>query len=213
MAHNSRDRGNAVSPYLVHAGNEPAIKGSPAWINSARYTIVAEAEGGQSEAMMRGPMMQSLLEDRFNLRIHHEAKEISVYSLIVAKAGPKLQPSHEGSCIPLDPDHLRSKANSGSVSVPLCGFVRESTSGDGLDMKGVAMEDLCRQLTAWLGQEVIDKTGIAGTFDIHLELTFADLAPGNAAASGNAGGKVIRRSPRIHPIPPAQSSRQSRNSG
>src|SRR5580704_13281454 len=44
------------------------IQGAPAWLSSEQYTIEAEAEGNFSIAMQVGPMMQSLLEDRFQLR-------------------------------------------------------------------------------------------------------------------------------------------------
>ena len=37
--------------------------------------------------MMRGPMMQALLEDRFKLKLHRESKEIPVYELTVAEVG------------------------------------------------------------------------------------------------------------------------------
>ena len=78
------------------------IKGSPAWVNSERYTIDAKGEGPARQEMMRGPMMQALLHDRFKLRVHRESREIPVYNLTVAKGGPKLQPYRDGSCVPLD---------------------------------------------------------------------------------------------------------------
>jgi uncharacterized protein (TIGR03435 family) len=40
-------------------------------------------------AMMLGPMMQRLLEDRFHLKIHRETREGPVYFLTVARGGPK----------------------------------------------------------------------------------------------------------------------------
>jgi hypothetical protein len=44
----------------------------PAWINSAFYTIDAKTETPQDGAMMRGPMMRTLLEERFQLKTHRE---------------------------------------------------------------------------------------------------------------------------------------------
>lgn len=37
------------------------------------------------------------------------------------------------------------------------------------------MADLCRQMSAYVDREIIDRTGIAGVFDVHLDLTPADL--------------------------------------
>src|SRR6185312_9980402 len=51
------------------------IEGGPAWLSSDRYTIEAEAGGDQTVPMMAGPMMQALLEERFQLKIHRETRE------------------------------------------------------------------------------------------------------------------------------------------
>src|SRR3569833_53822 len=57
-------------------GRPPArgatIEGSPAWAESDLYAIDAEADGAPGEDMMRGPMMQALLQDRFHLKIHRD---------------------------------------------------------------------------------------------------------------------------------------------
>jgi uncharacterized protein (TIGR03435 family) len=41
--------------------------------------------------MMRGPMMQALLEDRFKLKMHRNIVEIPVYELTVDKGAPSLR--------------------------------------------------------------------------------------------------------------------------
>jgi len=38
-------------------------------------------------------MIQSMLRDRFRLEIHRETKDMPIYSLMVAKSGPKLTPT------------------------------------------------------------------------------------------------------------------------
>jgi len=78
------------------------IEGGPAWIGSERYEIKARAEGVKNQAMMYGPLLQALLEDRFQLRIHRETREAPVYALIVLKKGAKLRPFKEESCNPYD---------------------------------------------------------------------------------------------------------------
>lgn len=66
------------------------IEGLPQWGETERFTISAEAPGDASFEMMNGPMMQSLLEDRFKLKIYIGSREVNVYDLVVAKGGPKL---------------------------------------------------------------------------------------------------------------------------
>ncbi len=51
------------------------ITGGPPWIHTTSYDINATAEGNPSKEMMLGPMMQSLLEDRFQLKIHRQTSE------------------------------------------------------------------------------------------------------------------------------------------
>ncbi len=150
------------------------FKGAPAWINSESYQIDATAESPQRFAMLRGPMLQTLLEDRFKLKVHRETREVPVYLLTVAKGGPKNLPATvQGSCAPLDPDHPPGP------DTKLCGFFRPSASNEGVDTSGQTMADLCIQFSTNLDREVIDKTGITGMFDIHLDVSMADLFPRN----------------------------------
>jgi len=53
-------------------------------------------------------------------------------------------------------------------------------------MHGATVADLSTQLGLRLDRDVIDKTGITGTFDIHLEVSRADLVP-RVLAGGDAG--------------------------
>lgn len=112
------------------------ITGGPAWTDSDFYQIDAEAEGNQSQAMMNGPMLQALLEDRFKLKIHRETREVPVYALTVATGAPKLQP-FQGTCIPWDSSNFYHPP-----PPPLrCGVSRLTSNG--LDMNGWTMADLC----------------------------------------------------------------------
>lgn len=112
--------------------------------------------------------MKVLLEDRFKLKVHRETKDIPVYSLTVAKGGSKLHLAREGSCIPVDRDHPFSRPAPGQPLPPVCGRVRMTDAG--FDTWGQTMAGLCLQFSTRLDREVIDKTGITGMFDIHLDL-------------------------------------------
>src|ERR1035441_369909 len=73
--------------------------GGPAWLDTEWYQIAAKAEGKPSAAQMMGPMLQVLLEDRFQLKVHIESRQSPVFALTLAKGG-KLSPAKEGSCVP-----------------------------------------------------------------------------------------------------------------
>jgi uncharacterized protein (TIGR03435 family) len=163
------------------------IEGGPSWIDSDRYQIEAKAEGAPGQEMIRGPMLQALLEDRFKLKIRRETREVPVYALTVAKGGPKnLQPAKEGSCIVLDVNHPPPPPEPGKpLQWRLCGmFGRRS---DFVEVRGTTMSNLSEQFSALLDRDVVDKTGIEGLFDIRLDLTPDDLSPGpsDPVAPGN----------------------------
>jgi uncharacterized protein (TIGR03435 family) len=75
-----------VKPYQV--------SGNPEWLNlgmnADRFDIVAKMPDGATEAQAQ-EMMQTLLSERFQLRLHHEKKDVPVFALVVGKAGPKFQ--------------------------------------------------------------------------------------------------------------------------
>ena len=75
----------------------PPIEKAPAWISSDLYTIEAKAEGAPGQPVMLGPMMQSLLEDRFHLKLHRETRSGAAYELTVAKGGSRLK-NNDGTC-------------------------------------------------------------------------------------------------------------------
>lgn len=146
------------------------IEGAPAWVNSARYSIDAKAEGPQSGAMMRGPMMQTLLEDRFQLKIHRETREVSAYIMTVAKGGPKLQRTKEGSCNPVDPTDFSQSLKILPGGKPWCLVSTNGSKGPLMvfDVHGMTLDAFSKLLRPD-GRPVIDRTGLPGAFDIHLE--------------------------------------------
>jgi uncharacterized protein (TIGR03435 family) len=155
------------------------IEGAPGWIDSERYRINAKAEGPASPGMMRGPMLQALLEDRFQVKVHRETRETSVYALGVAKNGLKIQPTPEGSCSPRDLTEIQGPPGPGQN--PWCGTLRamiSRTSGRRtFDGVGMTLAELSQRLATSAGRPVIDKTGIAGMFDFHLQFAPDDVAP------------------------------------
>jgi bla regulator protein blaR1 len=169
------------------------IKG-PGWISSDRYTIEAKAEGAPSMEMMRGPMMQTLLEDRFRLQLRLETRDIPAYFLTVAAGGPKLQPSKEGSCISMVEFDERFGPGPRKPDAPVphvCGPFRPSiynrdpntdravaVRSIGVDTWGQEMAMLCLQFSVGTEGIVVDRTGLTGRYDIHLELATEDLFGG-----------------------------------
>jgi uncharacterized protein (TIGR03435 family) len=159
-----------VSPTVF----QTPISGGPSWIDSERFRIDAKADAPEIPETMQGPMLQSLLEERFRLKLHHETRETNVFELTVAKGGARLPSAKAGGCVPMDRDHLSPPAAPGQPGPAYCGAIRWFANS-GTDVPGATMADLCRGLTAFVDRDIVDKTGIAGVFDIRLELTPGDL--------------------------------------
>ena len=144
--------------------------------------------------MMRGPMMRTLLEDRFQLKTHRETRDVAVYMMMVAKGGAKLRASTAESCTPLDPTNLAALPKP-VAGKPWCVITPPVRSGPMMvwDVRGISLEVFC-QLLHPDGRHVIDKTGLTGTFDIHLEWSAGNPATGRSeggAASEPEGRSLI----------------------
>jgi uncharacterized protein (TIGR03435 family) len=162
------------------------IAGVPGWANSEHYDIFAKADGRPTSEQVAGPMLQALLEDRFKLKIHREIKELSVYALTAAKNGFKLQQS---SCAPFDVNNQPPPPKPGEKQPNICGSVREGGSALNwtLDAIGISLPELARNLSLRLDRTVLDKTGIDGRFDVHLEYA-RDMENARDMVTGGLGG-------------------------
>ena len=176
------------------------IEGGPAWINSDRYEIDAKAEDSQSQGTMHGPMLQALLEDRLKLKTHRETREAPVYALTVAKGGPKLKQFEEGSCTPVDFTRFFAQFPPPELDpdVNYCGGINpdgrrwlgvlSTMKGPNAvyEARGMNLDDFFKIFVRGLDRPVIDKTGITGRFDFHLEFELAETTP--LVRGGDPGG-------------------------
>jgi uncharacterized protein (TIGR03435 family) len=86
------------------------ISGGPSWINTERFDINAKVDAPHIEKMKTMAfndwtdqvrlMVQSLLVDRFHLKVTYETREAPEYALVVGKGGAKLVKS---TAIPISP--------------------------------------------------------------------------------------------------------------
>jgi uncharacterized protein (TIGR03435 family) len=150
------------------------LSGDPAWTASEHYDIQATTASSATVQQMEGPMLQVLLEERFKLTLHRETRQLPVYELAVGKGGAKLRPTKEGTCTPYLEDSPPPPASApGQPNRNFCGLhLAVDGSNRTVDGKGVSMavfaSNLSRTYTSDLGRTVIDKTGLTGTFDVHV---------------------------------------------
>jgi uncharacterized protein (TIGR03435 family) len=164
------------------------VSGAPAWLTSDRYDIEAKSEGDPTfEASL--PMLQTLLEDRLQLKIHRETKELPVYALVVSKPG-KLREA-EGECGPR-PNAPPPPPEPGKLPAPPCGgifFFPGHLTG-----QKVAITQLLDSLSRVTGRVVLDKTNLTGKYDINLDYT-----PEQGQFQAPPGGAPP---PGLPPLPP-----------
>jgi len=145
------------------------LVGVPKQLGSERYDIEAKIDpsiGGKLDfdhRMLQGRLiLQSLLADRFKLTLHHEAKELPVYALVIAKNGPEMRQATPGDTYP---DGMKDMYGKGH------GMVIARGPG-GIVGQGVPFAVLVAELQhQHLGRTVVDKTGLTGMFDFRLQWT------------------------------------------
>ena len=116
----------------------------PDWVNSrdVRFDIVAKTSGDSSRDQVL-VMMQSLLAERLQLKLHREPREQSFLALVVGKNGPKLPPAKD-------------------AAVP-------SQIGGRILHPRMPMTMLATLLSRFERQLILDKTGLEGPFSIDLQ--------------------------------------------
>jgi uncharacterized protein (TIGR03435 family) len=178
------------------------VIGGPTWIDSDRFDIEAklDAETPSIPTKKNWLMVQSLLEDRFQLRVHYETRELPVYDLVVAKTGLKMGLSSDQT-IPRSEDEDDDGLFPTDAPPRGESFVKPSPSGT-IIVYGTAIPivpdpnarrshsllplGLTTLLAGRVGRPVIDKTNLNGLFDFRLEFSgqTASLALSDDSDSG-----------------------------
>lgn len=137
---------------------EVLIFGLPRWAEEARYDIRAKATDADPKILDsisregKRALMAAILEERFHLKVHMATKVLPFYALVVTRDGPK----------------FRESVREDRVQVSKTEF----------NARGGSMLGLSSVLEEVVGRSVRDKTGLKGTYDLHLR-----WAPESAPAS------------------------------
>jgi uncharacterized protein (TIGR03435 family) len=154
------------------------IFGEPRWVDSARFDIKAKIVEPDIEMLknltpeQNRLMFQSLLSDRFQLRVHKENKVLPIYEMVITKDGPKFKQSPPSASV----------VNEGSTGVRRGSISVQNTE---LTAHAVPMVSLADQLSHTLHRAVIDKTGLVGDYDFSLKWD-PDYEPGESSESSTA---------------------------
>jgi uncharacterized protein (TIGR03435 family) len=158
---------------------------TPSWFNTERFDIAAKGTGDASPEDVR-VMVRALLADRFKLVTHMETREMPIYDLVMARSDRRPGPNLKRTEVDCDRAPAPPPGLPDPKAPPPCGFLFR---GPGLvRFRGVDMSALARSgLVPSLDRFVIDRTGLAGRFDI--ELVWAP-APGEPGVPPPPGGPL-----------------------
>lgn len=153
---------------------EYQVSGGPNWMKDARWDVSARNEVAETDkALARDPKSSEarslrmrervlhLLEERFQLKVREEQKELPVYSLTVDKAGQKFKAVTEPK------GNMNDNRGNGAGS---------------LRGEGITLQRLCTNLGSILERPVIDETGLEGYYDVELKYALDNSAPSKDAA-------------------------------
>jgi uncharacterized protein (TIGR03435 family) len=165
-----------LKEYIAIAYHVPANRViGPDWIAQKRFNISAKLPDGSTIKDIP-QMMQSLLAERFQLKIHRETKELPAYALLLGKPPLKLQAAAPDSALPGAGAgvNVAASGSAAGVSMRLSNGGSFTFANDQFDIKKVSMDVLADQLTRYLDRPVVNKTGLQGNYDMKLAVTPED---------------------------------------
>ena len=171
----------------------------PSWISewSNAFTIVATMSPTATPEQYR-VMLQNLLAERFGVRVHHERRTRPGYELVVADGGPRMEEWKPGTTNKADfPRMPAGLPRARTLSWPMAGGlapvhfrVRDTMEGFA---RGLGSMINISDGVALSGPRarIVDRTGLAGTYDFELEFTGVVRPAETADAAASEPGPTV----------------------
>lgn len=187
----------AMAAYRVRSFQ---LLGGPGWIHTDEFDVIAKASENTPPETIAA-MLRSLLAERFKLRAHIESRDFPVYAL--ERAGtesaklPRSKVDCDASRKAAEPDPFsvvsaeKQKAKAETPAACFLERLRAARTSNGamvLDLvkPGTSMADLARTLSGYVNRPVIDRTGLAGPYDVTLQFDAASITAPSATSVENA---------------------------
>ena len=168
----------------------------PDWMVTERYDIQAKLPEGSRRGQVPA-MMQTLLAERFGMRVHREKRELSVYALAVANGGPRLKPSAEDVTPQAAEGPIQGgttvSAGGAAISTGAAGDSKITPGQDGnlhIENKKMTLARFADFIGRYSELPVVDSTGLKGTYEMEFDVS----------------GEEVRNAARAHGVavpPPA----------
>lgn len=169
--------------YNLSSGSGDQIIAAPNWVRTSKFDIVAKPDEATSTAISKmnsddrdkalRHMVQDLLADRFNLKLHHETRSLPVLALTIDKSRSKLSKPANATGGSLNSNSSNTQAHIEGRNVSLAALAN----------------NLGRQPEIG-GRLVVDQTGLTANYDFNLKWTPQQLAE-NPDDSSSASGPSL----------------------
>jgi uncharacterized protein (TIGR03435 family) len=158
---------------LAYRLREFQTVGAPDWVDTDRFDI--QARGPQGAVESDGPLrLQSLLAERFALKVHRETRDRPIYALVLARAngslGPRLRQSQVPSASGLGNNQCTPPGPPGPFNMRLCGVTMAS------------LAELYLQM--YTDRTIVNRTGLTGGFDLVINFDNRRTVAGVGPAGG-----------------------------
>jgi len=191
----------SLRDYLARAyGMKATMISGPDWTASERFDVSATLPAGSTPAQLP-EMLQAMLAERFQVKIHREKKDLPVYVLLTGKGPLKLKES------PPDPDadqgELKGTTNvaaSGSeagVGVNLGHGSSYSFVPNRFEATKLTMTQFTANLERYADRPIVDMTGLGGQYDFTIEFTPEDYTSMLVRVAVSAGVQLPPQAMRL----------------
>jgi len=160
----------------------------PAWMSDEEFDIEAKVPEGTPKEQLNA-MLQSLLEERFGLKVHRDTQTEKGFALMVGKDGPKLKSAEPppAEAQDLTPEERRAKSKE-QVLARLDAMTNrmEQNQANGKLMSrfatqtwpSVTSEELAAGLVPFAEAPIVDETGLTGKYSVTIEVWESAETPG-----------------------------------
>jgi uncharacterized protein (TIGR03435 family) len=172
---------------------EQQLISAPAWLASDKFDVDAKMESSVMDALQkmsqdertaaRQQMMQALLADRFKLVVHHETRELQVYTLLIAKGGVKMKEAKAGDTYP---NGFKMPGGRGGGAGSM--LFQMGPSGVMITAQADPIAQLIPTISREVGRIVLDQTGLTASYDFVFQYTPENFRPRtdlNEASNGS----------------------------
>jgi len=177
------------------------VEGGPGWVYQTAFAVEGVASEKATPRQLR-LMLQTLIEERFALKVRTEATNGDMLTLVLARndgvLGPKVK-TWSGDCPGVMPSLVfpvpRRPLQNLPASEPIDSKMAECPSGyraGGITLDGVTMATVAEVLSlppsrAFLGTIVSDQTGLIGRYTLELDYLFPAPTPAGIASPADFG--------------------------